>query len=108
MQFILTGFTQDTGFRVFTFERIGSDRTRTAFTVRTDLDLIRKYGIRVQELPLLCRGFLERRDEAGAERTWIFTEEEMRIYAGNCAAERDAARMKKSMRKAALAQAGTA
>jgi hypothetical protein len=76
--------------------------------VRTDLDLIRKYGIRVQELPLLCRGFLERRDEAEQGRAWIFSEEEMRAYASNCAAERDAAQMKKSMRKAALAQAGTA
>jgi len=102
MQFILTGFTQDTGFRVFTFERIGTDRIRTAFTVRTDLDLIRKYGIRVQELPLLCRGLLERRDEAELERTWIFSEEEMRAYANNCAAERDAAKAQKAMRKAAL------
>jgi hypothetical protein len=102
MQFILTGFTQDTGFRVFAFERIGTDRTRTEFTVRTDLDLIRKYGIRVQELPLLCRGLLERHDEAEPERTWIFTEEEMRTYANNCAAERDEAQKRKSMRKAAL------
>ena len=102
MQFILTGFTQDTGFRVFAFERIGADRTRTAFTVRTDLDLIRKYGIRVQELPLLCRALLERRDEAELERTWIFTEDEMRAYASNCAAERDEAKKQKAMRKAAL------
>jgi len=102
MQFILTGFTQDTGFRVFAFERIGADRTRTAFTVRTDLNLIRKYGIQVQELPLLCRALLERRDEAELERTWIFTEEEMQAYASNCAAERDAVKRKKAMRKAAL------
>ena len=102
MQFILTGFTQNTGFRVFAFERIGADRTRTPFTVRTDLELIRKYGIRVQELPLLCRGFLERRDETEQERAWIFTEDEMRLYASNCAAERDAAQKKKWLRKASF------
>lgn len=51
MQFILTGFTPDTGFRVFAFQGIGTDRTRTDFTVRTDLSLIRRYGIRMQELP---------------------------------------------------------
>ena len=96
MQFILTGFTQDTGFRVFAFEGIAGDRTRTAFTVRTDLALIRRYGIRLQELPLLCRGLLEQRGEGEQERTMTFTEEGMRLHADRCAAERDAARKKKS------------
>jgi hypothetical protein len=98
MQFILTGFTPDTGFRVFAFEGIAADRTRTEFTVRTDLSLIRRYGIRVQELPLLCRGLLERRDEGQQERTLTFTEEEMRAHAKSCAAERDAAQRRKSRR----------
>ena len=79
MQFILTGFTQDTGFRVFAFEGIAGDQTRTAFTVRTDLALLRRYGIRVQELPLLCRGLLEQRDDGEQERTMTFTEEGMRL-----------------------------
>ena len=99
MQFILTGFTQDTGFRVFAFERIAGDRTRTAFTVRTDLALIRRYGIRVQELPLLCRGILEQRDEAEQEPAMTFTEEEMRLHFDNCAAEREAVRRRKAMHK---------
>ena len=63
MQFVLVGFSSDLGFRVFSFEGIAEDRTRTRFAVRTDLALIRNYGIRVQELPILCRGLLERRDE---------------------------------------------
>jgi len=62
--------------------------------VRTDLDLI-GVRIRVQELPLLCRALLERRDEAELEHTWIFTEEDMRAYASNCAAERDEAKRQK-------------
>jgi hypothetical protein len=57
----------------------------------------------MQELPLLCRGLLERRDEAGESHTLIFGEEEMRIHADNCAAERDAAKLKKSSRRAASA-----
>ena len=61
MQFVLTGFTQDLGFRVFAFEGIGADRIRTKFTVKAELALIRNYGIRIQELPLLCRGLLDRR-----------------------------------------------
>ncbi len=99
MQYVLTGFTPDTGFRVFAFEGIEADRTRTEFTVRADLDLSRRHGIRVQELPLLCRGLLERRLEGEQERTLTFTEEEMLLHAKNCAAEREAAHKRKSLRR---------
>ncbi len=106
MQFILTGFTPDTGFRVFAFQGIHADKTRTTFTVRADLDLIRKYGIRVQELPLLCRGLLERRDEGATVRALSFTEEEMRLHANGIAADREAAQKKKSARRAPPRQSG--
>jgi hypothetical protein len=91
MQFTLIGFSQDTGFRVFAFEGAAAGRIRTEYTVRADLDLIRKYGIRVQELPLLCRRLLERAGEGEQECTATFTEEEMRLHALNCAAARNAA-----------------
>jgi hypothetical protein len=120
MQFVLVGFTQEEGFRVFAFEGIGEDRSRTKFTVRADLALIRGYEIRVQELPLLCRALLERvtqvttevatevsgEEPAPQERTWIYTEEEMRLHASSCAEVRDAAQRKKSMRKFGLNQPG--
>jgi hypothetical protein len=95
MQYILTGFSQDMGFRVFTFERIGDDRLRTKFTVKADLSLIRRYGIRLQELPLMCRGLLDRRTEGEDLRSLIFTEDEMGIYAKNCTAAREAAAQKR-------------
>ena len=81
MQFILTGFTQDIGFRVFAFEGISPERTRTSFTVRADLALIKGYGIRIQELPLLCRSLLERREAEGETRGLTFTEEDMVLFA---------------------------
>ena len=81
MQFILMGFNQDTGFRTFAFQGIAADRTRSDFTVRADLALSRKYGIRVQELPLLCRRLLERDDRGEERRTLTFTEEDMRLHA---------------------------
>jgi len=81
MQFILTGFTQDVGFRVFAFEGIAADRARTNFTVRADLGLIKGYGIRIQELPLLCRSLLERREAEGDTRGLTFTEEDMVLFA---------------------------
>jgi hypothetical protein len=98
MLFVLKGFTPETGFRVFAFDGIAEDRTRTEFKVRTDLSLIRTYGIRVQELPLLCRGLLERRDEAEQNHTLTFTEDEMRQCATTRAAERDAAEKRRSRR----------
>jgi hypothetical protein len=81
MQFILVGFNQETDFRTFAFQGIAADRTRTEFTVRADLALSRKYGIRVQELPLLCRRLLERDDTGEEKRTLTFTEEDMRLHA---------------------------
>src|SRR5580658_91337 len=93
MQFILTGFTQDREFRVFAFEGIAADRVRTPFTVKADLALSRTYGIRLQELPLMCRGILEQREEgpeegAAVENALTFTEEAMRLHASNCIAAR--------------------
>jgi hypothetical protein len=105
MQYVLNGFRQESGFRVFAFQGVGADQTPMVFTVRTDLALIRAYGILVQELPLLCRALLERSDDGSAERapassrTLTYSEDEMRLYAGNRDADRDAARRKKSLRR---------
>lgn len=95
MQFILNGFTHDMGFRVFAFERIGEDRLRTGFTVRTDLALVRKYAIRLQELPLMCRGILEQQHEGEDKRAVTLTEDEISGYAKNCQAVKDAAAAKR-------------
>ena len=95
MRFILIGFTQDLGVRVFAFEGIGEDQIRTEFLVKADLALTRRYGIRLQELPLMCRGLLERRNEGEEERMLAFTEDEMCLYARQRAAARDAAAQKR-------------
>lgn len=95
MQFILTGFTQDLGFRVFAFDGVAEDRSRTPFTVRTDLALLKRYDIRIQELPLLCRGLLEHREDSDLERTMTFTEAGMRVHADHCAEERRVALAKR-------------
>lgn len=93
MHYVLSGFSQEAGFRVFLFEGVAGDWARTKFRVRIDLALIRAYGIRTQELPLLCRGLLERRvDDA---RTLTYTEADMRTHAGACAAKADEALLQK-------------
>lgn len=95
MRFILTGFTEEMGFRVFAFEGIDEDRTRTSFTVSADLALIRRYGIPIQELPLLCRSLLDRSEAGGETHTLTYTEEEMVVRANERAADRDKAAHKK-------------
>ena len=95
MQFVLTGFTHESGFRVFAFEHVGADRVRTKCTVKADLALVRQYGIHVQELPLLCRRLLDQRDEGDASRASTFGEDAMRA----CASERNAAREAAALRR---------
>jgi hypothetical protein len=95
MQFVLTGFTHDMGFRVFAFERISDDRVRTKCTVRTDLVLARKYGIQIQELPLLCRNLLDRNGLGDDFHSLTFTEDDIRTCANERAAARQAAASKR-------------
>ena len=108
LQFILLGFTHDLGFRVFEFEGIAADRSRMTFTVKTDLALARRYGIPLQDLPLLCRAILERRD--GADKSaFTYTEEEMRVHSDDRAAVRSAAALKrKPFRKPPTENVGAA
>jgi hypothetical protein len=92
---ILVGFTHDNGFRVFSFDRLGDDHVRTRYTVRADLALIRGYGIQIQELPLLCRGVLDRSEEGSEIQSLTFTEGDMRICASDQAAVREEAARKR-------------
>ena len=99
-QFILKGFSEIEGFRVFAFEGIEANRTRTAFTVKTNLGLTRRYGIRLQELPLLCRAVLEREHLGGEARTFTYTEQDMCDHA-RLAALREAANKQRKPRRPA-------
>ena len=67
--FVLTGFSHVLGFRVFKFDCVNEARARTHYTVRADLTLVRKYGIHIQELPLLCRRLLDASRAPGASLT---------------------------------------
>jgi hypothetical protein len=108
MQFVLSGFSQDVGFRVFAFEGINAERVRSLYAVRADLALIRLYGIPMQELPLLCRALLERRHETSETHGLTFTEDEMRACASERAAARESAQRKKPPRRPAAENLGAA
>jgi hypothetical protein len=109
MQFTLTGFKQDLGFRVFTFERVAADRSRTPCSIRADLSLVRAYGIRVQELPALCRDFLLQHDPGVQLLAATFTEDDMRHHADHLTAARlAAAERRRPMRRTPGNNAGAA
>lgn len=108
MQYILTGFTQDTGFRVFAFEGVTDHWVRTPYSVRADLALARKHGIRVQELPLLCRGLLDRRSDDDDQRTFTFTEGDMTIHSDLVSAALEAHKKKAPRRPFAAAASESA
>lgn len=108
MQFVLKDFKEVLGFRVFAFEGIAADRSRTAFTVKTDLALTRRYHIGLQELPLLCREVLERRSETDEPRAYIFGEEDMAEHASRAAARHEAAKRKRPPRPPTTEKTGSA
>jgi hypothetical protein len=89
MEFVLAGFRQDSNIRRYNFEAVGGDRTRRTITVGADLNLIRKYKIPLQDLPLLCRRLLEGRVEVATLMLTelMFTEKDML----QCADDRAAA-----------------
>jgi hypothetical protein len=93
-QFILTGFNQTAGIRIYAFEAIGDGR-RIDYTVEVDLALIPGYGIRIQELPLLCRDLLQQRVEPDELSALTFTEQHMRSHAQRRAAAREEAEQRK-------------
>src|SRR5689334_13210303 len=67
--------------------------------VRADLALTHRYGIRVQELPLLCRGILERRKEDEAQQTFTYTGVDMRLNVETSASRAADAEKRRAPRK---------
>ena len=97
--FVLSGFKHDVGFRVFEFDCVQDGKTRTRYTVRADMTLIRKYGIHVQELPLLCRNVLDRCTEDSRTSSMILSEEEMMVCAERENARLEAVKKRKAWKR---------
>ena len=93
--FILSRFHQQDGIRHYIFERPNDSGTSTEFTVDADVRLLRKYGIVLQELPLICRHLLEKRNVGSPARAVTFSEELMKERADHRAALKQAAEEKK-------------
>ncbi len=97
-QFLLNGFTQAAGIRIYTFEaRV--DTRRIDYTVEVDLALIHGYGIQIQDLPLLCRDLLQQGTEPDEISAFVFTEQRMRSHAERIAIAREEADRRKKRPK---------
>lgn len=77
MEVLLVRFHQANGTRRFMFDCIGADRSRTKVIVSADVALARKYDIRLQDLPLLCRRLLDTVAEGGLPGSIALTEDNM-------------------------------
>ncbi len=106
-QYLFRGFSQTAEIRLYAFEGVG-DESRIGYTVEVDLSLIPVYGIRIQDLPLLCREFLQNRVESSKISALIFSEHEMRTHAEKLAAQREEyARRKNAGRRPVNAHPGS-
>jgi len=98
VQFLLTGFTHAAGIRTYAFEG-RAQAERIDYTVEVDLALVLGYGIRIQDLPLLCRELLQQGAEPEGTKAFVFTEQRMRSHAERLSlARREAERRKKPSR----------
>jgi hypothetical protein len=77
MEYLLDHYRQTAALRIFVFDGVSADRSRSRFTVSVDTALLGRYTISLQELPLLCRRFLENRAIAGGSHTLSFAEADM-------------------------------
>lgn len=105
--FMLTGFHQLQGIRYYVYHGHHDDGSLSEFTVDADVRLLRKHGIALQELPLLCRRLLEKQNPETSPKAVTFTEELMKEQADQRAALKQAAQQKKkSYRRFRPAQLG--
>jgi hypothetical protein len=108
-QFVIIGFSDSDGFRIFRFQGVAPDQSKTYWTVTIDLALSRRYGIQMQELPLLCRGVLDRHDKSLETRDLNYSEADMnqRKEAAD-AARLEAAKSRKTPRRPSTENNGSA
>ena len=99
LQFLLTGFTQSAGIRIYSFDGRVEAR-KVGYTVEVELALLPGYGIRIQDLPLMCRELLQQRTQPDEVKAHVFTEQRMRSHAEKITLAREDADRKKKSRKA--------
>lgn len=99
MEYILTSVEQSQNIRLYAFTEVDTPAHRAPMTVAVDISLLRKYAIPLQELPLLCRHYVQERRGAGSDSTLTYGEPEMILYSTRRAESERATQERKSHRK---------
>lgn len=102
MKLLYMGFAhKTTGIRQYIFQGLVSDGTRKGFFVTTDVALLTKHHIQIQEVPMMCLRLLENSAELQPQlELFILTEADMLAYLSAKAAVKEQAtskRMKRSL-----------
>lgn len=79
MKLLYTGFAhKTTGIREYMFQALIADGTRKGLLVTTDVALLTKHHIQIQEVPMMCLRLLETSTEAQPQLAlFILTEADM-------------------------------
>lgn len=77
MEYHLEQFYESDSIRHFVFGCVRPDRSTATVIVRADTKVARKYEIRLQELPVLCRRLLDALPEGSFQPIITLTEEQM-------------------------------
>ena len=78
MKLLYMGFAhKTTGIRHYSFQGQIPDGTRKGFFVSTDVALLTKHHIQIQEVPMMCLRLLESAAEAQPQLNFILTEADM-------------------------------
>ena len=99
MEYILTSVEQSQNIRLYAFTEIDTSANRAPMTVAVDMSLLRKYAIPLQELPLLCRHYVQQRRGAGSDSNLTYGEPEMVLYSTRRAESERATQERKTNRK---------
>lgn len=102
MKLLYAGFTHKTaGIREYMFQALIADGTRKGLLVTTDVALLTKHRIQIQEVPMMCLRLLETSTETQPELAlFILTEADMLSHIRAKAAIKEQAtskRMKRSL-----------
>ena len=100
MKLLYTGFAhKTTGIREYMFQGLIADGTRKGLLVTTDVALLTKHHIQIQEVPMMCLRLLESTAEAQPQLAlFILTEADMLAHIRAKAAVKEQAISKKMKR----------
>jgi hypothetical protein len=78
MKYLYMGFAhKTTDSRQYNFQGLVSAGIRKGLVVTTDVALLTKHRIQIQEVPMMCLRLLESADEANPQADFVLTEADM-------------------------------